>query len=224
MLARFSRAAVRPLVRTPRRHAHFVTWPPSLPARPFAPNPSDGTGILRYGWGDWFVASQIASVVAWPAIFLTDVIFGDYLLPAAEAHSGTDGNAYVAIAGASLIPKAAGSYAGVHLYLPQAWWFWKLSLMPALPISMGLSVGYYMATKQGKESEQPEIPPDRPFDVVDWQESSSEFPHVRQASKPSPVANAAFQPSSSDKKSVATRFLEAAPNAVQMLILGVTSE
>ena len=120
------------LARPPRRNAHFATWPPSIPARPHPPSPGEvpSTTAALYGWGDWFVASQISSVVAWPFIFATDVLFGDYLLPWAEKYSGPQGalgDVAVAVAGLSLMPKAAASYLGAHLYVPNAWWFWKLS-------------------------------------------------------------------------------------------------
>ena len=86
--------------------------------------------------------------------------------------------------------------------------------MPALPVSALLSVSYHLATKG--EEEVAHVDPERPFDVVTWQEASDEFPHVRQSSKKSVVANTAFSPSDSTSKSVVLRLAEAAPNPVQM--------
>ena len=169
---------------------------------------------MQYGWGDWFIASQVSSVIAWPAIAITDVIFGDYLLPMAEAAGGSAGEVTMAVCGLSLVPKVAASYFGTHVYVPNAWWFWKLSLMPALPVSMLLSFAYFQATSRDKYAEPPKDP-ERPFDVVSWQQASDEFPHLDKA-PPTNVANAAFQPSSTGPKSLSTRVLEAAPNPVQI--------
>lgn len=174
------------------------------------------------------------SVVAWPIVFLTDVAFGDYLLPWAEAYcgpQGASGDVAVVTAGCSLVPKAAGSYLGATVYVPNAWWFWRLSLLPALPVSATFSVAYHLWTTSKESGSAEAAPPPqggsvgdgedglkRPFDVVTWQEDSSEFPHVAKP-RPSLVGNAAFQPSSSAPKSYAKRLLEAAPNPVQIAVL-----
>ena len=113
-LALARRTACQP----PRRLSHFVTWPPSLKARPHAAQ--SGSEISRYGYGDWFVASLVSSLVSWPAVFATDMLFGDLLLPAADAQKSPELTQAVALS--SLIPKIAASYCGAHLYVPGAWW------------------------------------------------------------------------------------------------------
>ena len=113
-LALAHRTACQP----PRRLSHFVTWPPSLKARPHAAQ--SGSEISRYGYGDWFVASLVSSLVSWPAVFATDMLFGDLLLPAADAQKSPELTQAVALS--SLIPKIAASYCGAHLYVPGAWW------------------------------------------------------------------------------------------------------
>ena len=191
-----------------RRHGHFVTWPPSVPATPH-PHVLDDRGMMRavapYGWGDWFVASLLSSVVAWPAVFATDVLFGDYLLPAAEKQDS--GSVTAATAIASLVPKAAASYAGAHLYVPRAWWFWKLTLLPALPLSFGISFAIYIMTAE--------------TDSVNIEIEKMGVPIAlpETASKPQ-TASTAWQPSSigSKPKSYATRFVEAAPTPLQLAL------
>lgn len=186
-----------------RRHGHFVTWPPSMPATPH-PHTADAA-LAPYGWGDWFVASLVSSIVAWPAVFATDVLFGDFLLPAAERQNS--GSLTAATAFASLVPKAAASYAGAHLYVPRAWWFWKLSLLPALPLSFGISFAVYIATAE--------------TDSVNIEIEKMGVPIAlpETASKPQ-TASTAWQPSSigSVPKSLATRFREAAPTPLQLAL------
>ena len=149
------------------------------------------------------------------------MLWGEYILPQAEAvGGGPEGQLAIGMSLASLIPKTAGSYLGAHLYVPRAWWFWKLSLLPALPVTMALSLTYYAATSQ------PEKLPDKstsPYDVMGWQQTSEEFPQVRKAPKTA-VVNAAWSPSTSKKVSAGKRFVEAAPFPVQLAVekAGVT--
>jgi hypothetical protein len=103
--------------------------------------------------------------------------------------------------------------------VPHAWWFWKLTLLPALPPSMvaGLAF-YYLAHDEDATKAANEVDSNgSPFDLVSWQETSDEFPQVRRAPQ-SPVSATAWEPSSSAKKSVVRRFVEAAPNPVQIVI------
>ena len=44
---------------------------------------SEAFGVRRYSWVDWFVASIFGSVVAWPAVFATDTLWAEVLLPRA---------------------------------------------------------------------------------------------------------------------------------------------
>ena len=165
-----------------------------------------------------------SSVVAWPIVFATDVVFGDYILPQVEASAHPDSAVVTCTTIASILPKAAGSFLGAHLYVPHAWWFWKLSLMPALPITFALSVAFKYAVWHDDDSANAVDKSDgkvpKGFNEVGWQETSEEFPQVRRA-PPSRVSNTAWAPSSSAKKSLATRFVEAAPNGVQLAILKV---
>ena len=89
-------------------------------------------------------------------------------------------------------------------------------------MSTVLSLVYYYATWDENDDVNKVDKTGAPagFNEVGWQETSEEFPQIRRA-KPSAVSNTAWAPSSSDKKSVATRFVEAAPNAVQIAILRV---
>ena len=205
---------------TLRRHSHFVTWPPSWPARPHPPPPGTETP-LRYGWGDWFVASVVSSFVAWPVVFATDYAWGEHLLPAfgasasngtpetldefgASASNGTpetldessDTGAIGIISMASLVPKAAGSFLGAHLYVPHAWWFWKLTLLPALPLSFALSMAIHCASEQLSGSADHDV-----------------------SGKNAEVANTAWKPATCTSKSMATRAREAAPTPVQLVLL-----
>ena len=126
-----------------RRSAHFLTWPPTIPARP---HPSTELHA-PYGWGDWFIASLVSSVVSWPVAFAVDSFWGSLLLP--HVQSIRDGRWVPEAEAASLIPKALGSYLGAHLFVPRAWWFWKLTLLPALPLSFGISLVIWGATIDG---------------------------------------------------------------------------
>ena len=197
LLSRASSTAQR------RRHGHFITWPPTMPARPHPHAAADA--VAPYGWGDWFVGTLVSSVVAWPAVFATDVLFGDVLLPAAEAQGS--GSLTAATAVASLLPKAAASYAGAHLYVPRAWWLWKLTLLPALPLSFGISLAVYIANAE--------------TDSVNIEIEKMGVPIAlpETASKPQ-TASTAWQPSSigSKPKSYAARFREAAPTPMQLAL------
>ena len=168
-----------------------------------------------YGYGDWFVAMLVSSVVAWPAVFATDVAFGDYILPTVEKSNHPDGAVVIGTTLASLIPKAAGSYFGAHLYVPRAWWFYKLSLLPALPVAAAISAVYYGATWKPSDDvvDKTDSPPG--FNEVSWQETAEEFPQVRRVT-PTAVSNTAWAPSTSEKKSTAKRLVEAAPNPLQI--------
>ena len=126
-----------------RRSAHFLTWPPTIPARP---HPSTELHA-PYGWGDWFIASLVSSVVSWPVAFAVDSFWGSLLLP--HVQSIRDGRWVPEAEAASLVPKAFGSYLGAHLFVPRAWWFWKLTLLPALPLSFGISLVIWGATIDG---------------------------------------------------------------------------
>lgn len=168
----------------------ILTWPPSIPARPYP----DSTA---YGLGDWFVASLTSSVVAWPAVFITDWIWADVLFPAASTMQpfATD-----CLAGLSLVPKAAASYLGAHIFVPKAWWFWKLSLIPALPVSLGLSLVIHVATTHSPIQE-------KVYD--DW------LPMKPTEQESSQVNTMYWMPSLPGDKPAATRFVEAAPRPVQ---------
>ena len=126
-----------------RRSAHFLTWPPTVPARP---HPSTELHAA-YGLGDWFVASLVSSVVSWPVAFAVDSLWGSFLLP--HVQSIREGKWVQEAEAASLVPKALGSYLGAHLFVPRAWWFYKLTLLPALPLSFGISLVIYFATTDG---------------------------------------------------------------------------
>jgi len=168
-----------------------------MPARPHS-------GGDTYGWGDWFVASLLGSLAAWPAVFAADMLWGDVLLPATE---GSDGYLAPAIAIASLVPKAAGSYLGAHMYVPRAWWLYKLTLLPALPVSFAFSLAIHAGTSEGAAavaadrlgSAGPEVP----------------FPPSASSSR---IVSSAWQPSSSERKSAATRLRHAAPSPVQLAL------
>lgn len=126
-----------------RRSAHFLTWPPTVPARP---HPSAEIHA-PYGLGDWFVASLVSSVVSWPVAFAVDSFWGSLLLP--HVQGLREGKWVQEAEAASLVPKALGSYLGAHLFVPRAWWFYKLTLLPALPLSFGISLLIYFATTDG---------------------------------------------------------------------------
>jgi hypothetical protein len=118
LAARSLRVPLR--VRGRTRHAHNISWRPSFPARPQPANAGEVLGeaaVRYYSWSDWFVGSVVASFVAWPVVFATDVVWGDMLLPKVDA-SGVHPEGAVAITAmlSSLVPKVAGSYLGAHLY------------------------------------------------------------------------------------------------------------
>lgn len=219
------RVLSRPPVLVAQRRAHLLTLPPTIPLRPHPQTAADvSLGLPKaYGWGDWFIAMIGSGFVAWPAIFASDVLFGDFVLPAVEGSGAhPEGALVMGTSFASLLPKLAGSYLGAHLCVPHAWWFWKLSLMPALPVCMALSSVYYYTTwhdnDEANEIDKTDAP--RGFNEVDWRETSEEFPQVRLAKK-SALVSTAWVPSSSAKRSLTTRFVEAAPTTVQIAILRV---
>lgn len=199
MLARVASRVTRrsPVVKL-KRSAHFATWPPSIPARPHPNSARSYSGdACLYGWGDWFFAHVISGFVAWPVVFATDMLWGDFLLPAAEK-SVPDMAEGIAVL--SLIPKVAASYFGAHLYLPQAWWLWKLTLLPAIPVGLAASLTIHLATNDGTHKEAI-------YD--DWLPMKPE----------KPTSNCtAWVPSSSEEKSAVLRLREAAPSAVQQCL------
>jgi len=103
---------------------------------------------------------------------------------------------------ASLVPKAFGSYLGAHLFVPRAWWFYKLTLLPALPLSFGISLLIYFATTDGgarREAVEGWAGPEVPFSAPTSQD----------------IGSTAWRTSTQNDKSAATRLREAAPTAVQ---------
>lgn len=151
---------------------------------------------------------MVSSLVAWPAVFLTDMLWGDFILPIAE--DGTPPEVGQGAALLSLVPKMAASYLGAHLYLPRAWWLWKLTLLPAIPVGLTGSLAIHFATNDGmiKEAIYDDWLPMKP-------------------AAPTDVSCTAWRPSTSEQKSAAARFREAAPSAVQMSIfprLGLSPE
>jgi hypothetical protein len=200
--AGFHRAAARRTTLSQRRSAHFITFPPSFPAKP---HPST-EAVAPYGWGDWFVASLVSSVVSWPVVFATDSFWGSYLLPQVKSMESPYID-FQAVTFASLLPKAAGSYLGAHLYCPRAWWFWKLTLIPALPLSFGISLVIHFSTVDAdkrREFAEAYAGPEVPF-----------TPHDVTSRTSQDVGSTAWRPSLMDEKSSAVRLREAAPTAVQ---------
>ena len=95
------------------RRKHFLTLPPSVPARPHPqPASAEASAPLSYGWGDWFLASVVSSFVAWPFVAATDALWGEVLLPLVADNA----DASTAVAAASIFPKATASYFGARLY------------------------------------------------------------------------------------------------------------
>lgn len=150
-----------------------------------------------YGWGDWFVGHVVSSFVAWPVVFATDMLWGSFFLPAAQDQAPS---VVEHVALLSLLPKVAGSYMGVHLYLPRAWWVWKLTLLPALPVGAAFNLVLHVITNDGTHKEAI-------YD--DW------LP-MKPADPASAVKCTAWLPSTSEEKSAALRLKEAAPLAVQL--------
>ena len=67
--------------------------------------------------------------MSWPVAFAVDSFWGSLLLP--RVQSIQHGRWVQEAEAASLVPKAAGSYLGAHLFVPRAHWFYKLTLLPA---------------------------------------------------------------------------------------------
>ena len=126
------------------------------------------------------------------------MVFGDYLLPLVETTAPGLSNA---VAASSLVPKAAASFAGAHLYVPFAHWFWKLTLLPALPISFSLSIAIMVLSDYGtsKEAIYDDWLPMTPQDTTE-------------------TLSMAWRPTMSGSKPAATRLREAAPRPVQILL------
>jgi len=106
---------------------------------------------------------------------------------------------------ASLLPKAAGSYLGAHLFVPRSWWFYKLTLLPALPISFGVSMVIYFATTDGGARREA---------VDGW--AGPEVPFSAPTSLD--IGSTAWRVSTQNNKTYAIRLREAAPTAVQFAL------
>ena len=232
--AALTRAVAKP-GRILARRKHFLTLPPSVPARPHPqPAGADASAPLRYGWGDWFLASVMSSFVAWPFVATTDALWGEVLLPLIADNA----DASTAVAAASIIPKATASYFGAQLYgagsslrmqrsrepydvlapaaaarsltaspseslsraVPHAWWFWKLSLLPALPLNLGLTLAIHMLSNDGavKHKVYDDWLPMRPSEPL--------------------LINTAWRLSSAGSKGIQMRLCEAAPRPVQLVL------
>jgi len=144
----------------------FLTWPPQIPARHHPPalvtklHPDEpdeetvqrseaqtDTELRPYGWGDWLVASSVAGGLAWPVSKVCDGVFDFAIEPLISSVLQGDAAVGAALGMCSLalhIPKLGASYYGAHIYCPRAWWFWKLTLLPALPAGL-LLVSPFMA-------------------------------------------------------------------------------
>lgn len=152
-----------------------------------------------YGWGDWFIGHVVSSFVAWPVVFATDMLWGNALLPTTEKQL-PGFQEHVALL--SLVPKVAASFVGAHLYLPGAWWVWKLTLLPALPVGAVVNLVAHVLTNDGRHKEAI-------YD--DW------LP-MKPADPAAVVKCTAWLPSTSEEKSVALHLKEAAPLAVQLTL------
>ena len=119
------------------------------------------------------------------------------MLPAAEKQAPRVAEP---VAVMSLVPKVAASFMGAHLYLPGAWWVWKLTLLPALPVGAISNLVVHVITNDGRHREAI-------YD--DW------LP-MKPADPKSVVQSTAWVPSTSEEKSAALRLKEAAPLAVQL--------
>ena len=207
MLARTS--MLRPSLARPTYSAR--RWPATRTSgrghRASSARPHPGDALpAAYGWGDWFVASLVASVVAWPVVFATDTLWATSLLPLAQnLDPGGDSGIKAGIAVASLVPKAAGSYFGTHVYVPKAWWFYKLTLLPALPISFTISLLVHFGTNN--------------FTAEDG------VPHAlpEGINKPQEGVSSAWKPSTIEEKSTLKRLRDTAPTPIQIALkkLGV---
>jgi len=169
-----------------------MSWPPSFPAK------TQQAGGTSYGWGDWFLGSIVSSFVAWPVVFATDTLWAEGLLPLVDQRSTTE----TALLATSLIPKAAASFLGAHWFLPKAHWFYKLTLLPALPLSVGISMAIQMISDDGSVKQAV-------YD--DWLPMAP--------SEPSLISTS-WRPSAKDKKSMTVRLCEAAPRPLQIALEG----
>ena len=124
----------------PTRQTHFITWPPQFPARPWprraptaesqaATAEAPSTTPAEYGWGDWAVASLVSSVVVWPFGFAIDLAKNELGSPSSkkQSHNYEVADMWGKLMGLYL------QYHGAGLYVPRAWWLWRLTLLPALP-------------------------------------------------------------------------------------------
>ena len=199
-----------------------MTWPPTVPARPHPSTevrsalgsrklanwltqtaPAPWQLHAPYGLGDWFIASLVSSVVSWPVAFAVDSLWGSVLLP--QVQSIRQGRWVQEAEAASLVPKAFGSYLGAHLFVPRAWWVYKLTLLPALPLSFGISLAIYFATTDGgarREAVDAYAGPEVPFSAPTSLD----------------IGSTAWRASTQNDKSSATRLREAAPTAVQFAL------
>ena len=162
------------------------------------------------GWGDWFVASVISSVVAWPAVFVIDTFWAEALFPLAQnANSGESEGIMGLVSALSLLPKVGASYVGAHLYVPRAWWFWKLSLLPAFPVSLTVSLAMHAliapASEVGSGGSENTA-------ANELSEAASE------GKMPKVVSSMAWRPSRQGEKPATERLREAAPTFVQAVL------
>jgi len=83
-----------------------------------------------YGYGDWFLAGCFASLATWPLKILSGVI----------AQSGTvvEPSIRHKCALGFSVATVGASFWAAHLYVPRAYWFWKLTLLPAYPIAIAV--------------------------------------------------------------------------------------
>ena len=146
---------------------------------------------------------MFSTQVSWPVSFAVDSFWGSLLLP--HVQGLREGRWVQEAEAASLIPKALGSFLGAHLFVPRAWWFYKLTLLPALPLSFGISIVIYFATTDGSARREA---------VDGW--AGPEVPFSAPSSLD--IGSTAWRTSSQNNKSPATRLREAAPTAVQFAL------
>ena len=91
------------------------------------------------------------------------------------------------------------------MQVPRAWWFYKLTLLPALPLSFGISILIHFATTDGGARREA---------VDGW--AGPEVPFSAPSSLD--IGSTAWRTSSQNDKSAATRLREAAPTAVQFAL------
>ena len=84
--------------------------------------------------------------------------------------------------------------------VPHAWWFWKLSLLPALPLNIGLTLAIHVLSNDGavKHKVYDDWLPMRPSEPL--------------------LINTAWRLSTAGSKSIQMRLCEAAPRPVQLVL------